>query len=99
MARTHNAQFLTSDTQRRRSESLQLGSGPLVPDVARVENRCRLEEQDVRLLVGYRAVLHPARHDNELPLADPLVPVPELHPERAPHHQEELVLMLMVMPD
>src|SRR4051812_2512422 len=38
-------------------------------------------------------------HDQELALLQPDVPVPEFHPEATPDHQEELVLVLVVVPD
>jgi hypothetical protein len=67
--------------------------------VARVQRRGRLEQQDVRLLVGHRAVFDAAGDDEELALLQPDVTVPEFHAEAALHDEEQLVLAVMLVPD
>ena len=81
------------------SQPLQVGDRPLVPHVAGVERRGRLEQQDVGLLVGHRAVLDAAGHDQERALLQPDVSVPELHAEAALHDEEKLILVVVVVPD
>src|SRR5271170_69853 len=82
-----------------RSDSLEGGHGPLVADVAGVQRRGRLEQQDVGLFLGDRPVLDPAGYDEELALLQPDLAIPEIHAESPLHHQEQLVLVLVMMPD
>src|SRR5262249_28033173 len=72
-----------------RSNPLEGVDRPLVPDVAGVQGRARLEEQDVRLFVGDRPVLDPAGDDDQLALLQPDVAVAELHAEPPLHDQEQ----------
>src|SRR5688572_6474626 len=81
------------------SDLLQLADRPLVLHVARIERGGGLEEEDLHFLFRYGAVLDAAGHDQEFPFLQPDVAVPELHAETALHDHEELVLMLVVMPD
>ena len=67
--------------------------------------RCfRFQQQHVDFILGHRLVLHTARHDQELAFVEVDLPVTvfrvadhDLQP--AFHHQEELVLILVVVPD
>lgn len=80
------------------SDLLQLVEREFVLDVAGVERRRRLEEEDVDLVVGHRPVLDAARHDEEFPLLQLDRVVPELQAEPALHDEEQLVLVLVVVP-
>src|SRR5262249_47217451 len=77
-----------------------VAGGPRAPGVAGVDGRLRLE-QDHLHLVGQRegAVLDAARDDDELAGAEGAVAVAELHPQAALHHEEQLVLALVAVPD
>src|SRR5579883_1876345 len=81
------------------SDPLQLLPRALVADIAGVQRRGGLEEEDVRLLVRDGPVLDAARHDQELPLLQPHLAVAELHPEPPADDQEQLVLRVVVVPD
>src|SRR5205807_6866562 len=71
----------------------------LIPDVAGVESRCRLEKKNVRFFIRDRPVLDAGGYDQELTFLEPDIPFPELHPESAFDHEKQLVFLLMVMPD
>ena len=49
--------------------------------------------------MGNGPVFDAARNDQELAFLEPDLPVAEIHPESSLHHQEHLVLVLMVVPD
>src|SRR5882724_3134438 len=68
-------------------------------DVSRVTRGCRLEDQDLRLFVGNRAVLDPARHDDELAGIHVDRTIAKLDTKAAMHPEEELVLRLVMVPD
>jgi hypothetical protein len=71
----------------------------LVADVARVERRLRLDQDDLAVALGERAVLDPARNDDQLTGLDDDVPVAELHAHPARDDEEQLVLVVVVVPD
>ena len=50
------------------------------------------------LLIGYRAMLHAARHDHELTFPHHRLVVPEFHAQSPVHHQEQFVLVVVVVP-
>src|SRR6185369_3764670 len=83
----------------RRSEPFELLDRPLVADVPGVEGRGGLEEEDVGLYLGRRPVLDAARHDEHLSLVEDDVAVAQLHPQAPLDHQEQLVLVIVVVPD
>jgi hypothetical protein len=70
----------------------------LVDDVARVPHRRRLEQDDLRLLIGGRSMLDAARHDQKLARAEMHALVPELDPEPAAPDEEQLVLGVLMVP-
>src|SRR5512142_1747013 len=72
---------------------------PLVAHVAGVERRGRLEQHDLDLLIRHRAVLHAVRHDEEFALGDVHRAILVLHPEPPLHHVEQLVLVVVMVPD
>ena len=87
-------------------EEFSEGSDPLGGDhrpgaagVAGVEGGGGLEEEDVDLLFGDGAVLDAAGDDDELAFAEGEGPVAELHREGAAEDEEELVLVLVAVPD
>jgi hypothetical protein len=53
----------------------------------------------VNLVLGHRPVFDVPRDDQELALPQPDVTVSELHAEPAAHHQDQLVLVVVVVPD
>ncbi len=63
-----------------------------------MEGRRRLEEDDVHLVSGDRAVLDAAGHNEELPRADRHVAIAQLHGESPLDDEEELVLVRMEVP-
>ena len=71
----------------------------LIPHVARVQRRGRLEQEDVDLLVGYRAMLDAPGDDEELALLQPDFSIQEVHAEPALHDEEQFVLPIVLMPD
>ncbi len=70
-----------------------------IPDIARVQRRGGLEQQDVDLLVGDGPVLHAPGHDQELALLQADLSVTEVHAEPSLHDQEEFVLVVVLVPD
>jgi hypothetical protein len=72
---------------------------PLILHVARVQSRGRLEQQDVRLLLGHGPDFDAGRHDQEFAYFQPDVSIPELHAEPAFDDEEEFVLGVVVVPD
>src|SRR5262245_31421999 len=68
-------------------------------DVSRVAGCCRLEDQDLRLFVGDRTVLDPARHDDELAGIHVDRMIAKLDTKAATYPEEELVLGLVMVPD
>jgi hypothetical protein len=71
----------------------------LVTDVSGVQRGSGLEQKDVGFLLSDRSVLDASRHDDELTLFDPDVPIPELHAKAAFDHQKQLILVIVMMPD
>jgi hypothetical protein len=67
--------------------------------LAGVQSRGWLKEKNVRLLVGDRPMFDATGHHQEFALFEPDVPIPEFHAEAALHHQEQFVLLVVVMPD
>ena len=67
--------------------------------VAGVHRPLRLDQQHVRLLFGPRAVLHAPRHDEELAGTELDVAVPQLHDEPPGEYEEEVVGIVVFVPD
>src|SRR5207248_2546684 len=82
-----------------RSKVFQPVQRPFVAHITRVQRRGWLEQEDLTLLLSYGTVFDPARHDQELALFEPDVPIAELHAEPALDHQEKFFLLLVVVPD
>ncbi len=57
------------------------------------------EQQDMGLLLGDGPMLDTTGDNQELAFLEPDLPVPELHPESPFHHEEELVLVIVMVPD
>src|ERR1051325_4837149 len=81
-------------------EPVELGDGALIADVSRMEGRIRLEQQHVGLFVGDGEMLDAVRNDDEFTGVDHQLGwrATELHAQPAFHHEEKLVLGLVVMP-
>ena len=71
----------------------------LVLEVAGVDGVARLDDQDVGLVLRSRAVLHASRHDEELALVQHDVSVSELEREPPFEYEEELVRLVVLVPD
>ena len=88
--------ILTSESPRG-SDPLRLLDRPLVPHVAGVERRARLEKKQVDLLLDHRPVLDAAWDDQKLPRLEPHIAVAKLQLETA--SEDQLVFVIVVMPD
>src|SRR6516164_559431 len=82
-----------------RSDSFQLRQSPFVGDVPGVQGRLGLKEQNLRLFVGYRKMLHAARDDDEFAWTYDFLVIAEFHAHAAFNHQEHFVLVVVMMPD
>jgi hypothetical protein len=82
-----------------RSNSFELRDGPFVGDISRVQGGLRFDEHDMNFLVGDREMLDTARNNDKFAFAHDGFAVAEFHAQRAFDHQEEFVLVFMVMPD
>src|SRR5579862_45989 len=87
-----------------RLDMLQMGLSAIVDDVARIEGRGGLEEQDPAFFAGDGTMLNTTRDDDEFAFFDPLVTVllPVLtifHAETAFHYEEEFVFVFVVVED
>jgi hypothetical protein len=71
----------------------------LVLLIACVQRRLRLEQQNRNLLLRNWAVLHTPRDDYELAFFDPFLSITEIDPEPPGDDKEQLVFILMVVPD
>src|SRR5262249_19087665 len=82
-----------------RSDVLEFCDRPFVRDISRVQSRFWLNQHDVDFLVRDGAMLYAARHDDEFTRADSLLAIAKFHSQRAMHHEKELVLVIVMMPD
>ena len=73
--------------------------GVFVGHIACVGSGLGLQHHDPDLFVGHRHMLHAFRDDDELALTDGQILVAQLDGQRAFDHEEQLVFVLMVMPD
>jgi hypothetical protein len=80
-----------------RSNAFKFRESAFVDDIAGVQSRCRLEEQNAAFFVGDRAMLDSSRHDDEFSLLDPLVAIAEFHAESPLHNQKQLVFIFVMM--
>ena len=67
--------------------------------VAGIRRPARLDQQDMRLLVGDRAVLDAARNDEEVSFLQLDVPVPQLDRQASFEDEEEVVRLGVRVPD
>lgn len=79
--------------------SLQLVPRELVLHVAGIERGGGLEEQNPALFFGHGFVFDSARHDDELAWFEFDVFASEFDAEASLHNQEQLVFVLVMMPD
>jgi len=79
--------------------ALELRDCPFVHNVPGVQSCLWLDEHDVYLLIGGRAVFNSARHDDELALADDRLTVAEFHAQRTFCYQKQLILVFVMVPD
>jgi hypothetical protein len=73
-------------------DPLRLLDRPVIANIAGVDRRTRLEEENVYLLVSHGPVLYAARNDKKLTWikSDPLAA--QVHLQGAFQHQEEFIL-------
>src|SRR5579863_799920 len=83
----------------RGSDALELGDGPFVGNVSRVESGLRFDQNDVNFFVGDGAVFYAARNDYEFAFADDSFAVAKFHAQSALDDEEEFVFVVMMMPD
>src|SRR5882762_4632064 len=81
------------------SDALELGDSPFVGDVAGIQRRFRLDQDDVDFLVSDGAVLDAARHNDKFAFLDDGFVATEFHPQRTFHDQKQFVFVFMMMPD
>src|SRR2546421_12764418 len=81
------------------SDALELGDSPFVSDIAGVQRRFWLDQDDVDFLVSGGAVLDAARHNDKFAFVDDGFVAAELHSQRALHDQKQFVFAFMMMPD
>jgi hypothetical protein len=74
-------------------------NGSLRDHVTRVERRGGLEEQDVDFSLGDRPMLDASRNDDELALGHGNDAISEMHVEAPVQNEEELVFVLVLMPN
>jgi len=73
--------------------------GTLVHDIAGVERRLRLEQDDLTFVTfRYGKVLDTTRGDDELTGADPDAAVPKPHEKSSLVNEEQFVFVIVVMP-
>jgi hypothetical protein len=82
-----------------RSNSFELRDGPFVGEIARVQGSLWFDEYDVNFFVGDGEMLDTARNNDKFAFTHHGFAVAELHAQRAFDHEEEFVLVFMVMPD
>ena len=80
------------------ASDLALGRGLRVR-VAGVRGSAGLDEEDVGLLIGDRAVLHSARNDEEVSLGELHVPIAQLDRQPPFQDEEEVVRVGVRVPD
>ena len=80
-----------SDPFRRRNR-------PLAARGARIHRGRGFEEQHTHFLLGDRPMLDAARHDEQLAFAQLDDAIAEFHAKRTVHDEEQLVLVLVLMP-
>jgi hypothetical protein len=82
-----------------KSDSLKLDDGPFVGDVSGIACGLRFNQNDVHFFVRHGAVLQAARDNYELTFANDSFPIAELHAQRSFDDQEQLVFVVVMMPD
>ena len=84
---------------RGRLQTFQCFSGSLVAQVARIERRRRLEQEDVNLVRSDGLVFNSARNDEEVTLVELDYPVAKVNGQMAVEDEKEFVLGLVMVPD
>src|SRR5207245_6311543 len=77
----------------------QLSQRTVVYYVPGIQRGSRLKEQDPSFFLSHGPVLDASRYHDEFALLQPHLPVTELDAEAPFDHQEQLVFVLMMMPD
>src|SRR5436190_10612361 len=73
--------------------------GTVVPHIAGVQRRGRLEEEYLDFLVCDRPMFDPARNDDQIAGPEIDRAITELHAKMTAMHEKELVLVLVMMPN
>src|SRR2546423_1675993 len=77
---------------------LQLPDSALVHHVRRVERRCRLEQEHLGLRIRHGPMLDTARHNDDVTGRQVDRAISKFHAKRSAMHQEQLVLVIVMMP-
>src|SRR6266436_1939760 len=77
------------------SDALELGDSPFVGDVAGIQRRFWLDQDDVDFLVSDGAVFDAARHNDKFAFLDDGFVATEFHPQRTFHDQKQFVFVFM----
>src|SRR5262245_59232531 len=81
------------------SDTLDISNRPFILHIACVEHRLWLKQDHMRFFFSHRAVLNAFWHDEKLArLQDDLL-IAQQKAQPALHHQKELILCLVLMPD
>ena len=75
-------------SRKRRPDSLELGDGPFVSDITRIQCGFGFDQDDVNFFVRNGTVLYAFGHDDEFAGADYGFAVAELHAQRALHDEK-----------
>src|SRR5437660_9277289 len=79
--------------------AVELVQREIVFDIAGVERRSGLEQQNPAFFFGDGTMLHSTRNHDEFALLDPFMAVAKLHPKAAFDHQEHLIFIFVMMKD
>src|SRR2546423_8136693 len=89
----------TVKSERSGSEALELRDSPFANDITRIQGGFGLDQNYFDIIVlGNRAMLHAARHGDELAFAHNLVAIAEFHPHLPFHYPEQFIFVVVVMP-
>jgi hypothetical protein len=84
-------------TTRTYSDPFKFKHRALVDNVAGVKSGCRFEQQNAAFFFGDRAMFDSARHDYELALFDPFMPIAKLHSKAAFDDKEHLIFVFVMV--
>jgi hypothetical protein len=80
-------------------DAIQRRNGSGIANVACVQRGFWLEQKDVGFFLGNRKVFHAARNHYEFAFFEMDIAVPQPNQQTAFHHQEQLILGIVMVPD